>query len=179
VQGNVVEFARRGRKTARRSRWEGRTWTWAGPSTAPLATLTLLAMAFAGNAAFGLWSAPAAPATPVAAVHFGWCSGSVRLNCVVDGDTFYLAGRKVRIADIDAPETHPSRCSAEATLGSRATSRLLALLNAGPFELKGSGQDRYGRDLRTVVRDGRSLGGILVAEGLARPWTGRRLPWCA
>jgi micrococcal nuclease len=106
-------------------------------------------------------------------------NGVAFANCVVDGDTFYLAGRKVRIADIDAPETHPSRCPTEAALGSRATSRLLTLLNAGPFELAGHGRDRYGRDLRTVVRDGRSLGGILVAEGLARPWTGHRLPWCA
>ena len=55
------------------------------------------------------------------------------------------------------------------------------LLNAGPFELKPiprRDQDRYGRDLRVVVRNGRSLGDQLVSEGLARTWTGRREPWC-
>ena len=31
---------------------------------------------------------------------------------------------------------------------------------------------------RVVTRDGRSLGDRLVAEGLARTWTGRRQPWC-
>lgn len=179
MQSNVVEFAGRARKAAWPNAWDWRTRTWTRPSTAPLVILALLVMAFAANAAFGLWSGPDGPTTPVAAVHFSWCSGSQRLNCVVDGDTFYLAGRKVRIADIDAPETHPSRCPAEAALGARATGRLLSLLNAGPFELRGSGRDRYGRDLRTLTRGGRSLGGILVAEGLARPWTGHRLPWCA
>jgi endonuclease YncB( thermonuclease family) len=29
-----------------------------------------------------------------------------------------------------------------------------------------------------LVRDGRSLGDILVSEGLARTWSGRRQPWC-
>jgi endonuclease YncB( thermonuclease family) len=54
------------------------------------------------------------------------------------------------------------------------------LLAAGPFELRMLGRDvdRYGRKLRVVVRDGRSLGDQLVAEGLARTWTGRREPWC-
>jgi endonuclease YncB( thermonuclease family) len=38
--------------------------------------------------------------------------------------------------------------------------------------------DRYGRKLRVVTRNGRSLGDILVAEGLARRWDGRRRSWC-
>jgi micrococcal nuclease len=66
-------------------------------------------------------------------------------------------------------------------LAERATQRMGALLGAGPFELRpnpdGRDEDRYGRKLRIVTRDGRSLGGMLVAEGLARPWTGRRRSW--
>ena len=42
-------------------------------------------------------------------------------NCVVDGDTIWLHGEKIRIADIDAPETHDPRCSSEKELGDRAT----------------------------------------------------------
>ena len=42
----------------------------------------------------------------------------------------------------------------------------------------GRDQDRYGRKLRIVTRGGESLGEMLVAEGLAREWTGRREPWC-
>ena len=107
------------------------------------------------------------------------CAGG-RVNCVVDGDTFWLAGVKYRIADIDTPETHPPRCAVEAALGERATKRLISLLNAGPFALA-SGQrasDRYGRALRVVTRGGVSIGDRLVAEGLARRWSGHRDPWC-
>ena len=99
---------------------------------------------------------------------------------MVDGDTFWIGGEKVRIADIDAPETHPPRCGDEARLGNAATRRLQQLLNDGPVSLVVGERDtdRYGRRLRIVVRNGRSLGDQLVAEGLARPWTGRRRPWC-
>ena len=112
---------------------------------------------------------------------FGMCGAFERHNCVIDGDTFYLRGLKIRVADIDTPETHPPRCEYERELGARATRRLQELLNVGPFELVQSGdrdEDRYGRKLRIVQRNGRSLGNILVAEGLARASTGRRQTWC-
>jgi len=107
--------------------------------------------------------------------------GMVRRTCVVDGDTFWLNGEKIRIADIDTPEISQPQCPYEKQLGLRATDRLIGLLNAGPFELHTIGErdtDQYGRMLRVVVRDGKSLGDQLVSEGLARTWTGRREPWC-
>jgi micrococcal nuclease len=111
---------------------------------------------------------------------FGSCFRGGGTNCVVDGDTFWIDGQKVRIADIDTPETHPPRCAEEARLGEAATERLRVLLNAGPVTLvtEGRDTDRYGRMLRVVERDGVSLGQVLVSEGLARPWEGRRRPWC-
>ena len=110
------------------------------------------------------------------------CSGrAARTNCVVDGDTFRIDGTTIRISDIDAPETHPPRCAHEADLGDRATRRLAELLSAGPFRLVRADRDidRYGRQLRVVIRDGRSIGKVLVAEGLARAWSGKRRPWCS
>lgn len=119
---------------------------------------------------------------PVAAVarQFGSCHVGGGTNCVVDGDTFWMDGEKIRIADIDAPETHPSRCADEARLGTAATDRLQVLLNMGPVDLATADRDtdRYGRKLRIVRRDGRSIGAILVDEGLARRWGGSRQPWC-
>ena len=114
------------------------------------------------------------------AAPFALCAEGPRTTCVVDGDTFWLNGEKVRIADINAPETHSAACPAEQALGDRATRRLIGLLNAGPFTLdtEGRATDRYGRLLRIVQRGGRSLGGQLVAEGLAEPWRGRRSDWC-
>jgi micrococcal nuclease len=111
---------------------------------------------------------------------FSICSGAPRKNCVVDGDTFWFRGQKIRIADIDTPELSPSRCAHDAKLGKAAKYRLLALLNAGQFSLASGSrdEDRNGRKLRTVLRKGSSIGSILVAEGLARPWDGHRRGWC-
>lgn len=128
----------------------------------------------------------ASPSTDTAAVpqtrmhRFEICAPGPRVTCVVDGDTFWLDGTKIRIADINTPETSQPSCAAEAVLGKRATRRLVELLNAGPFELEVQGRelDRYGRALRVVTRKGRSLGAVLEAEGLAEHWKGRRGDWC-
>lgn len=104
-------------------------------------------------------------------------TGPVR---VIDGDTFDYGGERIRVADIDTPELR-GRCAHEIELAARATSRMRALLAEGPFELHPTGdrdEDQYGRKLRIVTRGGQSLGDMLVAEGLARTWTGRREPWC-
>lgn len=98
---------------------------------------------------------------------------------VIDGDTFRYGGETIRVADIDTPEVH-GRCAYETRLAARATERMAALLGEGPFELEPADrdEDRYGRKLRVVTRGGQSLGEVLVAEGLARPWEGRRRSWC-
>jgi len=112
---------------------------------------------------------------------FRKCTNRARVNCVVDGDTLWLRGEKIRVADIDTPEISQPKCASELALGNRATQRLIDLVNDGPFELRAwpeRDEDSYGRKLRVLVRDGRSLGDILVSEGLARTWSGRREPWC-
>lgn len=102
-------------------------------------------------------------------------------DCVIDGDTFRYRGDTIRIADIDAPETRDAKCPSERALGERAKHRLAELLGTAPFTLTGydsRDRDRYGRALRVVYQDGHSVGAALVSEGLARPWEGRRRPWC-
>src|SRR5689334_370780 len=98
---------------------------------------------------------PAAPAGTgeTSPRDFGLCFTGGGIDCVVDGDTFWIDGEKIRIADIDAPETHPPRCPREAELGNAATRRLQALLNAGPVTLAVADRDtdRYGRKLRIVM----------------------------
>lgn len=134
-----------------------------------------------GGGIFWLPNAPALPSTDDRLqANFSICHTGGGTNCVVDGDTIWFQSQKIRIADIDAPETHPPRCEREADLGNRATHRLHELLNAGPFSTESNGRDkdRYGRKLLIITRDGKSLGDTLVDEGLARPWTGSRQPWC-
>ena len=108
-------------------------------------------------------------------------------NCVIDGDTFKLGTRKVRIIGIDAPETHPSNCAEEAELGEAATVELERLLNEAPFTMTGridGTQDRYGRDLRALSRilpDGstQSIAADMLASGTVRRYLGGlRGGWC-
>ncbi|WP_407026626.1 thermonuclease family protein [Agrobacterium rosae] len=99
---------------------------------------------------------------------------------MVDGDTFWFRGEKIRIADIDTPELSPPGCQRERELGLASKQRLLEILNSGPlsFRMTARDEDRFGRKLRIVYRERRSVGDILVAEGLARKWEGPRRSWC-
>ncbi|RVK15123.1 thermonuclease family protein [Sinorhizobium medicae] len=101
-------------------------------------------------------------------------------NCVLDGDTFLFNGQRILIADIDAPETKLAKCDEERSRGSYAKARLRELLNAGNFALVASESapgDEPGKR-RLVVRNGRSLGDILISEGLAKKRSGRPQSWC-
>ncbi len=124
--------------------------------------------------------APDAAPTSPARARFGFCHSGGGSNCVVDGDTLWIGGQNVRIADIDAPETHEPRCPAEQALGDRATRRLHALVNGGAVTQSSIGRDRdqYGRELRIVAVDGVGVGETLVGEGLARWYAGGRRSWC-
>ncbi|TKT57452.1 thermonuclease family protein [Agrobacterium sp. LC34] len=111
---------------------------------------------------------------------FALCDTGRRITCVVDGDTFWLDGVKIRIADIDAPEISQPACREERVAGEAAKLRLLQMLNAGEFSLVSGvrDEDRYGRKLRVVSRAGKSLGEQLVQEKLARRWGSPRIDWC-
>lgn len=113
-------------------------------------------------------------------VAFGACKWGGGTNCVVDGDTIYLAGAKIRIAGIDAPETHDYRCASELALGEQAAARLRQLVSGGAVTLSSIDRDHdvYGRLLRNVAVDGQDVGDVLVSEGLARPYAGGRRGWC-
>ena len=121
------------------------------------------------------------------AAHFTRCGPGRGNSCVIDGDTFKLGQRKVRIVGIDAPETHPPNCAEEARLGQAATAELIRLLNQGPFEMNGridDMRDRYGRDLRVIGRrrpDGsrQSIAEDMRSSGLAHRYLGRKMSWCS
>jgi micrococcal nuclease len=164
--GRATQFRKRRRSRSILRRRSGKVFTIA----------VIVALAVAGRFGFLAFQVET-----VQGISFKMCGRPPHSNCVIDGDTFYLRNHSIRIADIDTPETNPPRCAYEADLGAKATRRLLALVNEGPFDVRpipGRDTDKYGRKLRTLHRGGQSLGDILVSEGLAREWTGRRLPWC-
>lgn len=165
----MVEQPINGRRYRSRIRRGGAALPW-----------VLVVVAFLSTLAYVNRDRYFAPASIDVRARFSLCGDGARTDCVVDGDTIWLKGTKIRVADIDAPELHPSRCPREEQLGTAAKLRLQALLNAGPFSLRSIDRDvdRYGRELRVLVRDGQSLGEMLVNEGLARRWVGHRDPWC-
>lgn len=74
--------------------------------------------------------------------------------CVVDGDTFKLGDRVVRVVGIDTAERE-AECPAEAAQAEASTRALHGRLNRGPFRMThrlDDPTDRYGRALRTVYR---------------------------
>lgn len=110
------------------------------------------------------------------------CSGSVRINCLVDGDTIWIEGKKLRMEGYDTPEPTSQICGgqAEVALAHKATERALELLNTKPWTIKYSGEiDNTGtRELVTISVDGRDLGEILIEERLARKWPDGPEFWC-
>ena len=157
--GHSIQFEPR-----RRKGWRIVAGVWAG--TALLGT------------AYGAGWVPSAPRG--ARASFGYCHVGGGRNCVVDGDTFYIGGAKVRIADIDAPETHDYRCRSELEHGERAARDLQALLNSGAVTMTSIDRDRdvYGRLLRNVQVNGRDVGEALISDGVARAYAGGRRSWC-
>lgn len=114
------------------------------------------------------------------AERFTRCGSGLSAACVVDGDSFRLGERRIRIHGIDAPEREGA-CAAETLLAERSALRLMHLLNQGPFVMTAVGgdeRDQYGRQLRVLTRRGRSVGEEMVKAGLAHDYRGRKASWC-
>lgn len=107
---------------------------------------------------------------------------------VVDGDTVvmgltagFVTGIKIRLLDINAPDSRGAICAEERTKAALATARMKELTARGVRIASGLEVDAFGRFLaRLYDRAGRDLGAVLVAEGLAVPLANgvRRQPWC-
>lgn len=108
------------------------------------------------------------------------CGAGRRINCVVDGDTVWLDGEKIRLVNIDAPEVK-ARCLAERDRAGAATRELASLLHSQPIRIQRRGEDRFGRTLAALSTPAGDVGDLLVRRDLAVTWRGRREPaetWC-
>lgn len=98
-----------------------------------------------------------------------------------DGDSFLIGMRsgseRIRIENIDTPEIN-GKCIREIDLADQAKSRLAELMNGNRIEIVRNGRGKYKRTLARVLVNGIDVGDILISEGLARPWSGRRQTWC-
>jgi endonuclease YncB( thermonuclease family) len=111
---------------------------------------------------------------------------------VIDGDT----KPNVRLVGFNAPETRRAQCEVERELGAKATRRVRDLVQAGNLDFEfvacacppgteGTPSCNYGRRCGTLKANGRDVGEILIAEGLAVPFAcgptrcpRTPKPWC-
>jgi endonuclease YncB( thermonuclease family) len=124
---------------------------------------------------------PLADQPELVAATFTPCGPGRGAACVIDGDTFKLGDRDIRITGIDAPELAEPKCAAEAALARQSADRLRVLLSDGQFEMiahRLQRQDRYGRDLMVIRRGDQSIGRQLIDEGLAHRYIGSKRSWC-
>lgn len=113
---------------------------------------------------------------------------------VVDGDTLEFEGEKIRLLDIDTPETggELAECATEKELGRYASDKLDSMLSRSTdFRLDRRGEDRYGRTLahlalyhKPIIRGERAwidAGEYLIETRYAKPWPagkGTKPDWC-
>lgn len=97
---------------------------------------------------------------------------------VIDGDTVEIAGTRIRLEGIDAPEK--AQTCGRGLLGIVARTwpcglaairRLEALTEGQSVTCRGHETDKYGRLIATCLKDGVDLNAVLVREGLAWAFT--------
>jgi len=89
---------------------------------------------------------------------------------VADGDTIEIAGQRIRLTGLDAPEWDQTCSTAGGppwSCGRAATDRMRELTRNRSLSCQGEGHDRYGRLLATCRDGGTDIAEAMVAEGLA------------
>ena len=108
----------------------------------------------------------------VLATSLAWPAGAEVISGkarVVDGDTLAVAGQRVRLHGIDAPETRQTcrRDGRKWACGKAATRAMRRLIGRNPVRCEVRDRDRYGRAVAACHAAGRDLQQQLVRQGLA------------
>jgi len=121
-----------------------------------------LSLLFLGVIALAIWSPSGPPASTI--------SGPA---LIIDGDTLELAGERVRILDIDAPETRQICTRSDGVAvpcGQLATAALVGLIGSRSVTCDLFERDRYGRWLGRCAVGGDDIANWLARNGLAIPY---------
>lgn len=88
----------------------------------------------------------------------------MKVERVIDGDTFVASGRKIRLWGIDTPEKNEP-------FFMEAKKYLETILTDGDIRCKFIEKDRYKRDVMHCLRNDDDIGSIMVQLGLARDYS--------
>lgn len=133
----------------------------------------------------GLLSACSAGAPPNLCDGNAEClAGTARVVLPVDGDTYEINGKRIRLMGWDSPETSPNAaCLEESDLGVRTIIEVKRLFAEGSqIQILLKGLDEYGRARAHIYLDGQHVGYLLSQKGYAKEWAedrGDAKPdWC-
>lgn len=118
------------------------------------------------------------PNAAARAAQYGQCYNAEGTNCVLDGDTIYVAGQRVDIAGIAAPKIGGAECPDERTRGIDSAVQLADLLNSGKVTLGPMVREPDGQLRRKVAVRGNDVGLAMIAAGAARDY-GDTNGWCS
>lgn len=105
------------------------------------------------------------------------CGGGQRRTCILDGDTIWLKGEKIRLEGYNAPEM-AGACAAEKRLARQARDELKRLLHNVSFTVERNGYDAYGRTLAVIKTPRGDVSDVMVSRKLAHYWHGHKEDWC-
>ena len=94
-----------------------------------------------------------------------------RETCVHDGDTVWIAGEKIRLLDIDAPELNAAEPE-ERRRAILARDRLVVLLDGAQVSIERNGRDCFGRTLARLKTAHGDVGQGLLRARLVERYTG-------
>ena len=123
--------------------------------------------ALAAIVAAGLLALPSAVSSRTPDTEAALVSGRAK---VIDGDTLHIAGTRIRLEGIDAPEAKQT-CTRKGKglwdCGRAATDYLKHMTGGRKVTCESAGEDRYGRMLGWCAVDGKDINDAMVRSGFA------------
>jgi len=111
-------------------------------------------------------------------MHFSLCDDVNGQACVLGPGAYAYQGRSYHLSDVSVPSLAGAQCPVEAERAQAGRLALLAMLNGGAFDAHPDEADAD-PSARMLVRDGVSLGELMILKNYAQPWSGTPVDWCA
>lgn len=109
---------------------------------------------------------------------FDLCDDPQGDACVLSGDAYAWRGKRYHVADIKAPDAANRGCPQEGERAEAARVALATMMNGGAFEARRDPADTN-PSARLLLRDGVSIGQLMILKGHAKPWADTTTDWCA